>query len=76
MYDAEVTIRRSAPLCARRVDGEQRVKEFVENALAAWGIPFPDRLKGAPEEAFAEQLAETGEYRHDETGYSIVVKRC
>lgn len=75
MYDLEVVIRRR-PLHVPGIAAEERVKEIIESALAAWGIPFPYRLKGGgAERAFMDQLAETGEYRHTEAEYSIVVKR-
>jgi len=75
VYDLEVTIRRR-PLYVPDIAAEERVKEIIESALAAWGIPAPYRLKGGTaERAFVDQLAETGEYRHTEAEYSIVVKR-
>lgn len=74
MYDLEFIIR-SRPLHVSDVVAEVRVQEIIESVLAAWGIPVPYRVKGAPEHAFADQLAETGEYRYAEARYSIVVKR-
>jgi hypothetical protein len=75
VYDLEVVIR-SRPLHVPGIAAEERVKEIIESALAAWGIPPPYRLKGAAtEHAFVDQLAETGEYLHAEAEYSIVVKR-
>lgn len=74
MYDLEVIIRRR-PLHVSDVAAEALVQEIIESVLAAWGIPFPYRVSGASDHAFVDQLAETGEYRHAEAGYSIVVKR-
>lgn len=64
------------PCTCPHIAAEERVKEIIESALAAWGIPTPYRLKGGTaERAFVDQLATTGEYRHAEAEYSIVVKR-
>ena len=75
MYDLEVVIRRR-PLHVPGIAAEDRVKEIIESALAAWGIAPPYSLKGGTaERAFVDQLTETGEYLHSEAEYSIVVKR-
>jgi hypothetical protein len=74
MYDLDVVIRHR-PLHVTRIPAEERVREIIESALAAWGIPIPDRLTGTSEPTFARRLAKTGEYSHVGADYSIVVKR-
>lgn len=76
MYDVEVTIRRNRPLCVPQVGSEQTVREIIESALAAWGIPFPASLRDSPDSAFTARLAATGSYRHAEGDASISVKRA
>lgn len=54
---------------------EAKAKELIENALAAWGIPFPATLRDSGQSTFADRLAATGRYLHAEGDASVIVKR-
>ena len=51
---------------------EAKAKELIENALAAWAIPFPPTLHDSN---FMDRLAKTGSYVHVEADVSIIAKR-
>lgn len=76
MYDLEIVIRRSAnPLRVPKVQSESRVEEIIESFLEAWGIPIPGSVGNAGQSTFAEQLAATGDFSHEEADYRIIVRR-
>jgi len=54
---------------------EAEAKELIENALAAWAIPFPATLRDSAQSTFVDRLADTGSYLHAEGDVSIIVKR-
>lgn len=74
MYQLDATVRGLKIKTA--TDSEAKAKELIENALAAYGIPFPPSLRDSKQSTFADRLATTGSYFHAEADVSIIVKRA
>lgn len=70
MYDV-VVVTRDLTFSAFGLPAED-VRSYVEDSLAAWGVPFPRSLEP---EKFVATLTEHGSYHHQDHDVDVTVTR-